>query len=186
MANMYIRFLNSLIFNNETDSYQTWTLFLLFVSMSILISGVVLLTHKKPEPGAKPASGANTLSMQRRSRTGRKASTSKMNVNNIGDDDAEDEDDDGREVGEDGALWGVGEASDESDSGEDEDVDHHQNPLNASSTNQDGAAKRDTTGLGKEGAALLKGDEHQRSSLDSLTDPDEFGAWAEVDSRPKP
>ncbi|KAI0035873.1 hypothetical protein K488DRAFT_37109, partial [Vararia minispora EC-137] len=41
--------LNSLIFNNATDAYASWTLFLIFVSILVLISGVVLLTHKKPD-----------------------------------------------------------------------------------------------------------------------------------------
>lgn len=31
------------------DAYASWTLFFIFVSILILISGVVLLTHKKPE-----------------------------------------------------------------------------------------------------------------------------------------
>ncbi|KAG9044973.1 hypothetical protein FS837_007236 [Tulasnella sp. UAMH 9824] len=46
-------FLNSLVFNDEVDAYKPWTLFCLFLSIVVLISGVVLLTHKKPEP--KPA-----------------------------------------------------------------------------------------------------------------------------------
>ncbi|EKM54136.1 uncharacterized protein PHACADRAFT_257763 [Phanerochaete carnosa HHB-10118-sp] len=46
-------FLNSLIFNNEVDAYQSWTLFLIFCSILILISGVVLLTNKKPDPQPK-------------------------------------------------------------------------------------------------------------------------------------
>ena len=46
--------LNSLIFNNATDAFASWTLFLIFVSILVLISGVVLLTHKKPEKPAPP------------------------------------------------------------------------------------------------------------------------------------
>jgi len=42
-------FLDSLIFNNQVDAYKPWILFLVFTSIVILISGVVLLTHKKPE-----------------------------------------------------------------------------------------------------------------------------------------
>lgn len=42
-------FLDSLVFNNEIDAYKPWVLFLIFASIIILISGVVLLTHKKPE-----------------------------------------------------------------------------------------------------------------------------------------
>ncbi|KAG9004991.1 hypothetical protein FRB90_010628 [Tulasnella sp. 427] len=50
-------FLNSLIFNDEVDAYKPWTLFCLFLSIVVLIAGVVLLTHKKPEP--KPAAASN-------------------------------------------------------------------------------------------------------------------------------
>lgn len=45
------RFLNSLIFNDSVDAYQNWTLFLIFVFILVLIGGVVLLTHKKPDAG---------------------------------------------------------------------------------------------------------------------------------------
>lgn len=61
-------FLDSLIFNNEVDAYKPWILFLIFTSIAILISGVVLLTHKKPErskrnirtPGAQSTMKGNT------------------------------------------------------------------------------------------------------------------------------
>ncbi|KAA1476806.1 hypothetical protein DENSPDRAFT_843894 [Dentipellis sp. KUC8613] len=46
--------LNSLIFNDSVDAFASWTLFLIFCSIMILISGVVLLTHKKPE-STKPS-----------------------------------------------------------------------------------------------------------------------------------
>ncbi|EJD03300.1 uncharacterized protein FOMMEDRAFT_84763 [Fomitiporia mediterranea MF3/22] len=46
--------LDSLIFNAEVEKYHTWTLILIFLSIMILVSGVVLLTHKKPEPGSGP------------------------------------------------------------------------------------------------------------------------------------
>lgn len=54
-------FLDSLIFNNEVDAYKPWILFLIFSSILLLISGVVLLTSKKPErsrhaPGGLPVS----------------------------------------------------------------------------------------------------------------------------------
>ncbi|EPS97577.1 hypothetical protein FOMPIDRAFT_1025007 [Fomitopsis schrenkii] len=51
-------FLDSLIFNDEVDAYEPWALFLIFVSMIILISGVVLLTYKKPEKKVPPAAAA--------------------------------------------------------------------------------------------------------------------------------
>lgn len=43
------------------DAYASWTLFLIFVSVLVLISGVVLLTHKKPEPGASQRDGGIAL-----------------------------------------------------------------------------------------------------------------------------
>jgi len=52
-------FLNSLIFSDEVDAYKTWTLVCLGLSILVLITGVVLLTHKKPEPKA-PTNGVDT------------------------------------------------------------------------------------------------------------------------------
>ncbi|KAH8093965.1 hypothetical protein BXZ70DRAFT_896986 [Cristinia sonorae] len=65
-------FLDSLIFNNEVDAYESWTLFLIFVSILILVTGVVLLTHKKPDnhsseqQHATPAVGAPMSPLRRR------------------------------------------------------------------------------------------------------------------------
>ncbi|KAJ7647271.1 hypothetical protein FB45DRAFT_892927 [Roridomyces roridus] len=115
-------FLDSLIFNNEVDAYQPWTLFLIFVSIFILISGVVLLTHKKPEPGplsARATTAAGFPRLQLRplgaSRKGKKAV----------------DDDEQTVVGgeeEEEVMWSVGEAESDGE-GEDEDVDHPQHPL---------------------------------------------------------
>ncbi|THG92584.1 hypothetical protein EW145_g8665, partial [Phellinidium pouzarii] len=57
--------LDALVFNDEITQYRSWTLFLIFVSILVLVSGVVLLTHKKPEPGAKKAvaGGAPALAL---------------------------------------------------------------------------------------------------------------------------
>jgi magnesium transporter len=109
------RFLDSLIFNDEVDSYKSWTLFLIFVSMLILISGVVLLTHKKPEPAAIPPGSASVAPMLRGSssrggtahRPGRKKAISR----------AGEHEDDGTEDGRDdsGVLWAIGEESDDED-----------------------------------------------------------------------
>ncbi|KAF9450404.1 hypothetical protein P691DRAFT_810345 [Macrolepiota fuliginosa MF-IS2] len=108
-------FLNSLIFNNEVDAYQSWTLFLIFVSILVLISGVVLLTHKKPEPVTNKIK-SSTLPRRRT-----KANLSKTKLA---------EDDEEEQEGEDQVLWAVGEGSDrEGDEDEDEDIDHHQHPL---------------------------------------------------------
>lgn len=54
-------FLDSLVFNDEVDQYSGWILAALAASVLVLVAGVVLLTHKKPEapkgarvPGAVP------------------------------------------------------------------------------------------------------------------------------------
>jgi magnesium transporter len=96
------------IFNDSVDAYASWTLFLSFVSILILISGVVLLTHKKPEPSTTQRDGGiplNAIPGRRVPRTGRDKTE--------GHDEMHPED-----RGEDGqALWDVGEASDEEDEG---------------------------------------------------------------------
>ena len=94
------------IFNDSVDAYQSWALFLIFVSVLILISGVVLLTHKKPESSTTQRDGSialNALPGRQMPRTA--------------DDKA-----DGHEGvhpgdrGEDGqVMWDVGEASDDED-----------------------------------------------------------------------
>ncbi|KZT43473.1 hypothetical protein SISSUDRAFT_1057486 [Sistotremastrum suecicum HHB10207 ss-3] len=56
-------FLDSLIFNNETDAYQGWTLFFIGVSILILIGGVVLLTNKKPPSTGRVRPTANGVGM---------------------------------------------------------------------------------------------------------------------------
>ncbi|PPQ63488.1 hypothetical protein CVT24_005145 [Panaeolus cyanescens] len=106
--------LNSLIFNDEVQAYQSWTLFLIFASIIVLIGGVVLLTHKKPEP----ITGKIRASTPRRRLP--------VQPKQTGD---EVEDDDEMVAGEGSVLWAVGNASDDEDDGEDEDVDHHQHPL---------------------------------------------------------
>ncbi|KAF8897042.1 hypothetical protein CPB84DRAFT_1781404 [Gymnopilus junonius] len=122
--------LDSLIFNDEVGAYKSWTLFLIFVSILVLISGVVLLTHKKPEPvTGKIKSNA----LPRRRRKARKGKMMGQNGVNGHVGDEEDEEENGHPDAENEVLWGVGDASDEGDDeddeGEDEDVDHHQHPL---------------------------------------------------------
>jgi hypothetical protein len=46
-------FLLSLVFNNEIDAYNPWALALVFLSILVLIGGVVLLTNDKPDPNGK-------------------------------------------------------------------------------------------------------------------------------------
>ena len=108
------RFLDSLIFNDEVDAYQSWTLFLIFASILVLISGVVLLTHKKPEP---IGNAAVPLARNKSQSRGRRK--------------LDDEEDGGSRQGGDGeqeVLWSMGDHDeqddDESESG-DEDAHRH-------------------------------------------------------------
>lgn len=82
----------------------------------MLICGVVLLTHKKPEPTAGKIK-SSTLPNRRT-----KATSSKTKLTDDGENGEEERE------GEDQVLWGVGELSDDEGEGEDEDIDHHQHP----------------------------------------------------------
>ena len=86
------------------DAYASWTLFLSFVSILILISGVVLLTHKKPEPSTTQRDGGIALN-----------GTSGRHVPRTGSGKTEGHDEmHPEDHGEDSqALWDVGEVSDE-------------------------------------------------------------------------
>jgi len=114
--------LDSLIFNDEVEAYKSWTLFLIFLSIIVLISGVVLLTFKKPEPVA----GKIKSVISPRDRRRRKGDLSKRAA---GDGDGEVNDEEQAQGSENDVLWAVGDASDDEDEGNDEDVDHHQHPL---------------------------------------------------------
>ncbi|EDR08789.1 uncharacterized protein LACBIDRAFT_296209 [Laccaria bicolor S238N-H82] len=138
-------FLDSLIFNNEVDSYKSWTLFLIFLSISVLISGVVLLTHKKPEPVTGKTKSATPRPRQRR-KVDKK--TSEEGGELEGEQHGE---------GESSVLWAVGEASDgEEDLDEDEDLDHHQHPLGQL---RQGNSSRRNLRAGREGVGLIDREE---------------------------
>jgi hypothetical protein len=96
------------IFNDSVDAYASWTLFLSFVSILILISGVVLLTHKKPEPSTMQRDSVIALN----SISGRQIPHTT---------DGKSDEHEGlhpEDHGEDGeVMWDVGEASDEEDEG---------------------------------------------------------------------
>jgi len=163
-------FLDSLIFNNEVNSYKPWVLFLIFASIVILISGVVLLTHKKPERSQ------NTLA-----RTPSIRSTIKGG----------DEDDEAQalrvpEEGESGALepWQLGDTSDDEDSAD----TIGQPALRGVNGAADSGVERE------EGRSLIQDEEsmtrHRRSISSDATltrndargqdlydDDDEFGEW---------
>ncbi|KAJ6499221.1 hypothetical protein C8R45DRAFT_822114 [Mycena sanguinolenta] len=167
-------FLDSLIFNNEVDSYQSWTLFLIFVSIFVLVSGVVLLTHKKPEPGslstrsavALGSAGFPRLGLRQRGKS-RKATTKPKGVD---DRDEEETMVDGEEV-----LWRIGDASDEDDieeedEGQDEDVDHHQHPLYKGAPGQPNINRSRSRLHGEEGEGLLP-DAGEHEELDEFAPP---------------
>ncbi|KAI9456626.1 hypothetical protein F5148DRAFT_1223980 [Russula earlei] len=100
--------LNSLIFNDAVDAFASWTLFLIFVSILILISGVVLLTHKKREHSTMQRDGGiamNAIPGQRMPRTADDKTDGREGV------DPEDHVEDGE------VMWDVGEASDEEEEG---------------------------------------------------------------------
>ncbi|KIY50320.1 hypothetical protein FISHEDRAFT_25614, partial [Fistulina hepatica ATCC 64428] len=128
--------LDSLIFNDEVDAYQSWTLFLIFASIMVLISGVVLLTYKKPETSQGPQSSKNipNEALRMRRRNHRKKAPRRVVTDEeqgLGGSDNEDEDED-EDEGEENVLWAVGDESDGEntlDNGQDGDVDHYQNPI---------------------------------------------------------
>ncbi|KAI6046099.1 hypothetical protein EDC04DRAFT_2631997 [Pisolithus marmoratus] len=99
-------FLDSLIFNNEVDAYKRWTLFLIFSSILLLISGVVLLTSKKPERSKRAPGGLPVSAVFSPGRTG---STVKVDgrVNGTANGDE-------RSLG---GMWQVGDVSDDEDDG---------------------------------------------------------------------
>jgi len=124
------RWLDSLIFNDEVAAYQSWTLFLIFVSILILISGVVLLTHKKPEP----VTGKIKSSAPKRKRNTKAGKDMTLNDAENGNGTGEGSAGYGDQESPDGerdVLWTVGNASDDDDDAleDDDDVDHHQHPL---------------------------------------------------------
>jgi len=111
-----LRFLDSLIFNNEMKAYKGWALFLISLSILVLIAGVVLLTIKKPDPMGGRVRSATLSSARSRNRTPRPRAD--VEAQEGVEERGEEQD----------VLWGVGDASDD-DEGEDEDIDHHQHPL---------------------------------------------------------
>jgi hypothetical protein len=174
------------VFNNQVDAYKSWILFLIFASMVILISGVVLLTHKKPERSisAPDAAGLSGLSS-------RKAARSSNNVNRTIDDDEDDEEQalrnvkEGEEEREDRTvLWQVGDDSED----EDDRIGREHTPSGAYTTGT-------TSRVMEEGSKLIQGEgeadfeqshEHSSSISSDATlaqpfhdddDDDDFGQW---------
>ena len=106
------------MFNDSVDAYQTWTLFLIFVSMVILISGVVLLTLKKPEKRGGAPTTPGVPGSARSIRSSRRRPDGKQDLERG---DPRGSEAGGRELDDDQTLWEVGEMSDDEE-GEREDV----------------------------------------------------------------
>lgn len=157
-------FLNSLIFNNEVDKYKSWVLFLIFVSILVLISGVVLLTHKKPETKPKTLQGAalalSSIPAARKAKskglkgddaaTGSQHEGEALRARQPGQDDLE--------QGE--VMWEVGEASDDED---DATVHGDHGEVKDGKDSGDGTIqKRGLAGIahGEEGMGLMQHDDH--------------------------
>ncbi|KAH7920065.1 hypothetical protein BV22DRAFT_1199177 [Leucogyrophana mollusca] len=182
-------FLDSMVFNNEVDAYKPWILFLIFASIVTLISGVVLLTHKKPERSNRGLTG--TAPSAPLSRKAGKSSTKVDQQAGDEEDDADEEqalrrgkDDESDERAE---LWQVGDVSDDED-------DHLSN--NQPEVRRGASASGSHRGT-EEGSHLMNhtdaedGPGHRRSTSSDATlsqaeagpqgpfrdDPDEFGDW---------
>jgi magnesium transporter len=97
--------LDSLIFNDEVDAYQGWTLFLVGLFITILIGGVVMLTNKKPPP---PPLGSRSSSIPLRARE--EGRVTKDRADEEGENAALN-----IQAYEEPAVWEVGELSDDED-----------------------------------------------------------------------
>lgn len=165
-------FLDSLIFNNQVDAYKPWILFLIFASIVILISGVVLLTHKKPERSQRNIAPSQT--------------TGARSAKNSEEDEAQ-----ALRVPEEGEsstheLWQLGDMSDDED-GVDADTTGKPTPRGVNGSADSGVEGRE------EGRRLIQDEDEdnarpRRSSSSDATlarndghdkDEDEFGEWNE-------
>ncbi|GBE81573.1 hypothetical protein SCP_0313020 [Sparassis crispa] len=100
-------FLDSLIFNDEVDAYQSWTLFFIFVSMIILISGVVLLTFTKPDQTGPGAHNSHHVPLSSRPRRNKGDQAEGGEEEGLREEDGEQNE----------VIWQLGDASDEEDEG---------------------------------------------------------------------
>ena len=98
------------------DAYQTWTLFLIFISIMVLISGVVLLTLKKPEKRGGAPTTPGMPGPARSIRPNRRRSDSKQDLEQG---EGRGVEQGGRGLDEDQTLWGLGEMSDDDEDGDD-------------------------------------------------------------------
>lgn len=169
-------FLDSLVFNNQVDAYKPWILFLIFASIVILISGVVLLTHKKPERSQRNLAPSRTTGARSTTKNNKDSEEDEAQVLRV------------PEEGESSAheLWQLGDMSDDED-GVDADTIGKPTPRGVN-----GSANSGVEG-GEEGRRLIQDEDEdnarvRRSSSSDATlarddghdkDDDEFGEWNE-------
>ena len=171
-------FLNSLIFNNEVDAYKPWVLFLIFLSIAVLVSGVVLLTHKKPDHATKSSSAGAADGGARSSKE-----------YTLGEEDDAEElynlraDDEQQQGGS--RSRGLGAHGNRSvfdlEAG-DEDADHHQNP-NKLPDVQRGVSSSVGASAGEEGRGLMSGPGGVGRSMDDGSMASVFGEVTPVEER---
>ncbi|KAH9944703.1 hypothetical protein B0H21DRAFT_709546 [Amylocystis lapponica] len=176
-------FLDSLIFNDEVDAYQSWTLFLIFVAMIILISGVVLLTFKKPEDKGVGAAATHVALATRPKR----AAGKKGDV--VGEDEEAalrtEEEGEGADT-----LWQIGEASDEDDEGARSPI-RSRSPLHRHRVPDSGRGEGEQERMIADEDADAEGEGRGSTSSDATlarpeTSPyaDDFGPWEGTKPQP--
>ncbi|KDQ21464.1 hypothetical protein BOTBODRAFT_168725 [Botryobasidium botryosum FD-172 SS1] len=199
-------FLNSLIFNNEVDSYKSWTLFLIALSILVLILGVVLLTNKKPEPRPTPGAAGSAqlgpVSATRQRSSNRVVGNSKVHDEEAGEGGGglEDGDSEGgslvkKAVGDDDVVWQIG---DDVEDDSDDDVDGKDGKGAVAGEGSGGSVRKIE---GEEGQRLISDDgeeddhdhDHELTTHSTrhpttahrgpVVDDDEFGDWEEARAR---
>ncbi|KAF8590987.1 hypothetical protein K439DRAFT_1381430 [Ramaria rubella] len=165
-------FLNSLIFNDQVDAYQSWDLFLIFVSIAVLIGGVVLLTNKKPEKPQQAQPGATLAMLPSRTR----------NAKNSKSEEGEAEALRSAEPGEDEVVWQLGEDSDD-------EGDHEGRPSRPRRRESRKEGDAEGSGHEPERTGLMQEDDEDEgeetesgsSSSTRVAQEGEFGEWTAAD-----
>ncbi|TFL05818.1 hypothetical protein BDV98DRAFT_560682 [Pterulicium gracile] len=168
-------FLNSLIFNNEVDAYKPWVLFLIFLSIAVLISGVVLLTHKKPDHATSKSSSAGAADGDTHSGKdytfGEDDDAEELHTLRAGDGDQQQ-----------GGSRSRGNRSVFDLEAGDEDADHHQNPNKLPEVPR-GVSSTVGASAGEEGRGLMSGPGGVGRSMEDSSMASVFGEVTPVEER---
>jgi hypothetical protein len=160
-------FINSLVFNNEVDAYQPWTLFLIALSIIVLIGGVVLLTSKKPEPKPnKPTKSRGSLTKERRKLSGAKGTEGEALASNDENPEVQD------------VIWGIGDDESDSDDDDNDHVERHARHGSEEDDDDDSERGHLVSKAAKPGRSSLGNEGSNGSNFD-----EEFGPWEGVQSR---